>query len=71
MLLGSVRLSRFLLKVLEDQLYHLWIFNTGNDLNFAAAVLTDLNIDAEMTTNGQVRYELKTPYRNGTTHVIF
>ena len=24
-----------------------------------------------MTTNGQVRYELKTPYRNGTTHVIF
>ncbi len=24
-----------------------------------------------VTTNGQVRYELKTPYRNGTTHVIF
>ena len=24
-----------------------------------------------MTANGQVRYELKTPYRNGTTHVIF
>jgi len=24
-----------------------------------------------LTTNGQVRYELKTPYRNGTTHVIF
>jgi len=24
-----------------------------------------------MTRNGQVRYELKTPYRNGTTHVIF
>jgi hypothetical protein len=23
------------------------------------------------TANGQVRYELKTPYRNGTTHVIF
>jgi ribosomal protein S27E len=24
-----------------------------------------------LTTNGQVRYELKNPYRNGTTHVIF
>lgn len=24
-----------------------------------------------LTSNGQVRYELKTPYRNGTTHVIF
>ena len=24
-----------------------------------------------LTQNGQVRYELKTPYRNGTTHVIF
>ncbi len=24
-----------------------------------------------LTGNGQVRYELKTPYRNGTTHVIF
>lgn len=24
-----------------------------------------------VTTNGQVRYELKTPYRNGTAHVIF
>jgi len=24
-----------------------------------------------MTTEGKVRYELKTPYRNGTTHVIF
>jgi hypothetical protein len=24
-----------------------------------------------MTRNGQVRYELKTPYRNGTTHIIF
>ena len=24
-----------------------------------------------LTTNGQVRYELKTPNRNGTTHVIF
>lgn len=24
-----------------------------------------------LTTNGQIRYELKTPYRDGTTHVIF
>ena len=24
-----------------------------------------------MTRNGQVRYQLKTPWRNGTTHVIF
>jgi hypothetical protein len=24
-----------------------------------------------MTRNGQVRYELNTPYRNGTTHIIF
>jgi hypothetical protein len=24
-----------------------------------------------MTRNGQLRYELKTPWRNGTTHVIF
>jgi len=24
-----------------------------------------------LTRNGQVRYELKTPWRNGTTHVIF
>jgi hypothetical protein len=24
-----------------------------------------------MTLNGRVRYELKTPWRNGTTHVIF
>ncbi len=24
-----------------------------------------------MTRNGQIRYELKTPYRNGTTHIIF
>jgi hypothetical protein len=24
-----------------------------------------------MTRNGRVRYELKTPYRNGTTHVLF
>jgi hypothetical protein len=24
-----------------------------------------------LTSNGRVRYELKTPYRNGTTHVIF
>jgi hypothetical protein len=24
-----------------------------------------------MTRNGQIRYELKTPWRNGTTHVIF
>ena len=24
-----------------------------------------------LTANGQVRYELKNPYRNGTTHVIF
>jgi hypothetical protein len=24
-----------------------------------------------MTKNGQVRYELKTPYRDGTTHVFF
>ena len=23
------------------------------------------------TANGHVRYELKTPYRDGTTHVIF
>ena len=25
----------------------------------------------ELTESGKVRYELKTPYRNGTTHVIF
>jgi len=25
----------------------------------------------DMTAEGKVRYELKTPYRNGTTHVIF
>jgi hypothetical protein len=24
-----------------------------------------------MTRNGQIRYELKTPWRNGTTHVLF
>jgi len=24
-----------------------------------------------MTRNGRIRYELKTPWRNGTTHVIF
>ncbi len=24
-----------------------------------------------LTPNGQVRYQLKTPYRDGTTHVIF
>jgi hypothetical protein len=24
-----------------------------------------------LTSNGQVRYQLKTPYRDGTTHVIF
>ena len=24
-----------------------------------------------LTANGRVRYELKTPYRNGATHVIF
>ena len=24
-----------------------------------------------LTSNGQIRYQLKTPYRNGTTHVIF
>ena len=24
-----------------------------------------------LLSNGQVRYELKTPYRDGTTHVIF
>ena len=24
-----------------------------------------------LTRNGQLRYELKTPWRNGTTHVIF
>lgn len=24
-----------------------------------------------LTANGQVRYELKPPYRNGTTHIIF
>jgi hypothetical protein len=24
-----------------------------------------------MTTYGKVRYQLKTPYRDGTTHVIF
>ena len=24
-----------------------------------------------MTRNGQVRYEFKTPWRNGTTHVVF
>ena len=24
-----------------------------------------------LTRNGNVRYELKTPYRDGTTHVIF
>ena len=24
-----------------------------------------------LTTNGNVRYQLKTPYRDGTTHVIF
>jgi hypothetical protein len=24
-----------------------------------------------MTRNGRVRYELKTPWRNGTTHVFF
>jgi len=24
-----------------------------------------------LTRNGQVRYELKTPWRNGTTHVMF
>jgi hypothetical protein len=24
-----------------------------------------------LTRNGQVRYELKAPWRNGTTHVIF
>jgi hypothetical protein len=27
--------------------------------------------DAEPLSNGHVRYELKTPYRDGTTHVIF
>lgn len=24
-----------------------------------------------LTRNGQVRYEMKTPWRNGTTHVVF
>jgi hypothetical protein len=24
-----------------------------------------------LTTNGNIRYQLKTPYRDGTTHVIF
>ena len=24
-----------------------------------------------LTRNGQLRYELKTPWRNGTTHVLF
>ena len=27
--------------------------------------------DSGVTQNGQVRYELKTPYRDGTTHVVF
>ena len=27
--------------------------------------------DAEALSNGHVRYELKTPHRDGTTHVIF
>jgi hypothetical protein len=24
-----------------------------------------------LTSDGNVRYELKTPYRNGTTHIVF
>ena len=24
-----------------------------------------------LTANGQIRYQLKTPYRDGTTHVVF
>ena len=24
-----------------------------------------------LTSNGNIRYQLKTPYRDGTTHVIF
>ena len=31
----------------------------------------DALLSKSLTRNGQVRYELKTPWRNGTTHVIF
>ena len=31
----------------------------------------DLGKRLSLTPNGNVRYQLKTPYRDGTTHVIF
>ena len=37
--------------------------------NACAAILQGQQLS--LTANGNVRYELKTPYRDGTTHVIF
>ena len=47
MLLGGIRLGRFLLKVLENLLNDLGVLDAGNDLDVTAAVFADLNIDAE------------------------
>ena len=46
-MIGSVGVGRFLLKVFQNLLNYPGIFNTGYDFDLTAAVLTDLNIDAE------------------------
>ena len=47
MLLGSIRLSRFLPKILKYLLNHFRIFNTGNDFDLANTVFADFNVDIE------------------------
>ena len=47
MLLGGIRLCRFLLKMLENLLNDLRILNTGNDFDLTATVLTNFDVDIE------------------------
>ena len=47
MLFGSIPLGCFLLKMLENLLDYLRIFDTGNDFDLTAAVFADFDVDVE------------------------
>ena len=44
---GRITLGRFVLKVLENLLNDLGVFDAGNDLDVTATIFTNLDIDIE------------------------
>jgi hypothetical protein len=72
--IGQRRLERTGKLVRDEESSYLTLDSQKNKLERVARYITRPPVAIErfsLTSQGQVKYSLKTPYRDGTTHVIF